>query len=191
MVPPEWEDSDEWNEDLEESEYNETYGGDPLHDDEEDDEEDYFEDDFVETPSEDDESELDDLIAEGEALLEEGEYHQAIQLFTDAAERFNDDPTAIFHVGYAYMLLFSEMVENDDHWQVNDELVTYRDEAENAFETALSLDEEFYPAMNAYGALFACTGNFREAVSYWERSLDLYDDQPEIAEAVQEARSRF
>ncbi len=191
MVPPEWEDEEEaWSEEYEESEFGDSYGGNPLAD-EEDDDDDYYEDDFVETPTEDDDNELETLLGEGEALVEEGEFQKAIEIFTDAAERFNEDPLAIFHVGQAYLLLFSEMVETDDRWQNNDDLVSYKEEAENAFETALSLDENYYPALNGLGSLYASMGELAEGIDYWEKSLDIFDDQPEILEAVQEAKSKL
>lgn len=190
MVPPEWEDEeDAWNEELEESEFGDSYGGNPLSD-EEDEDDDFYEDDFVETPSEDDDNELETLLGEGEALVEEGEFQKAIEIFMDAAERFNEDPLAIFHVGQAYLLLFSEMVETDERWQNNDDLVSYKEEAENAFETALALDEEYYPALNGLGSLYAAMGDVDEAIDYWDRSLDIYDDQPEIAQALREIKSK-
>lgn len=189
MVPPGWdedEENDPFLEEEEESEFSSNYN--PTFDEEN--EEDYYDDEFVDTPSEDEEvDELDALISEGEALIEEGEYQQALELFIEAAERFNDNPLAIFHVGQTYLMLFTDFAEVEAHWEDDDDLVTYKEEAENAFETSLSLDEEYYPSLNGLGALALLTGQTTQAIEYWKQSLEISEEQEDIQQALEEAKS--
>lgn len=188
MTPPGWdEEEDSWSdEESEESSYSDSYGDKSFGDEEDE----FYDDDFVETPSEGgEEDDLETMISEGEALIEEGEYQQALDLFVEAAERFNENPLAIFHVGQTYLMLFGDMVETDQNWKSDDEIVSYKEEAESAFETALSLDEEYYPALNGLGSLALLTGDGAEAVEYWSRSLEIAEDQDEIKEGLKEAKT--
>lgn len=191
MTPPEWEEEDEgsaWidefvdddDEELEAEEDQPVLG--------EDEEEEEFDD---EAPEEEDEDELESLIEEGEALIEEGEYGQALEIFREASERFSDRPIALYHLGQTALMVLSDAIEEDgDHssWQDDDELVGLYEEALNAFDVALSVDEEFYPALNGQGALYLVVDNRAAAVECWERSLEIEPDQEDISQVLEETK---
>ncbi|MBI5154007.1 tetratricopeptide repeat protein [Candidatus Poribacteria bacterium] len=141
-----------------------------------------------ESAEEEDEDELEAMIEEGEALIEEGEYASALQLFREAVERFPESPTAQYHVGQTSLMLFTDGVTADENWRDDDELVAYQEEAASAFEAALAMDDEFYPALNGQGALYMLLDNSAAATECWERSLDINPDQVEIQEALESAQ---
>lgn len=197
MLSPGWEEEEGddvgWIEPVDEEE---GFGEDYESDDEEEfygdedfevyDEEDL--DDDVEDEEED--SDLDVLINEGEALIEEGEYDEALNLFREALERFPESPLAAYHVGQTTLMMFSDGIGADTVWQDDDELAGYFDESLSAFETALGLDENYYPALNSLGALQMLVDNPKAAIEAWERSLDIDDDQEDIIAALEEARAQ-
>ncbi len=188
MTPPGWEEEEEedspWME-----EYDDDYGDEDL----EEDDEDYLDDEYAEyeeSEDEEEEDELESLIDEGEALIEEGEYLQALELFREAAERFPDSSLAVFHVGQTALMLFTDGVESTANWEDDDDLMGFYDEAMTAFDSALSLDDEYYPALNGQGALLMVGDNIDAAIECWEKSLDIHADQEEIEAALVEARSQ-
>lgn len=187
MVPRGWEEeaedaawTDEYDDEFEDEEF----------DDEEEEllEEDEFED---EEPEEEDEDELEALIDEGEALIEEGEYGAALDLFREAAERFPESPLAIYKVGHTALMLFSDGVEETNNWQDDDDLAGFYEEALNAFDAAITLDAEYYPALNGQGALYMVAENIEAALDCWQRSVDISPDQEEILTALEEARRQL
>lgn len=194
MAPPRWED-----EENEETSLLGEYEDDELEDDELEDEDEFFDgDDDVEEldedyDSDDDELEDDDLealIDEGEALIEEGEYHEALRIFREATERFPESPYAHYHVGQTALMMFSDGLEETSDWEDDDDLSSLNEEAQTAFDSALSLDADFYPALNGQGALFMVLGIQQSAIEYWEKSLSINPDQDDITEAVEEAKSQ-
>lgn len=197
MVPRGWEEQneedpqnlDEFEAELgeEEEDLEEEEGDDDALLDEDDDLGEYDEDDDVEADEEEDE--LQSLIDEGEALIEEGEYGSALELFREASERFPESPLALYHVGQTALMLFTDTMDPDSNWQDDDDLTSHYEEAQSAFESALSLDEGFYPALNGQGALFMVVSNPAAAIDCWQRSLDIMPDQEDITQAIDEARS--
>lgn len=193
MTPPGWDDEENeddapWMDGVEDELVDEEEL--EAEDDEflDDDEDEEFDDDA----EEEDEDELEPMIEEGEALIEEGEYAEALELFREAAERFPESPLAAFHLGHTALMLFSDGFDENtpDAWKDDDDLESYFEEAMSAFDTALSLDAAYYPALNDQGALHMMTGNIDAAIECLERSLDANEDQDEIAEMVQQAKSQ-
>ncbi len=188
MIPPGWEEAEEDEEWLDESENGLTGGGFEQNDDELfDDEEDFADGDDIQS---DEEDELEELIDEGEALIEEGLYQEALETFREAAERYNESAEAIFHLGHTAMLLFSDGATGNPSWEEDDELTSLFEEALGAFDTALGLDGEYYPALNSQGTLHYAAGNVKAAFEAWELSLDIEPEQEDIAEVLEEARTQ-
>lgn len=197
MVPRGWEEAsdddpqslDEYEAELgeEEEDLEEEDGDDDAFLEEDDDLGEYDDDEEVEDDQEEDE--LQSLIDEGEALIEEGEYGQALELFREASERFPESPLALYHVGQTALMLFTDTMDPDSNWQDDDDLSAFYEEAQSAFESALALDEGFYPALNGQGALFMVVNKPAEAIDCWQRSLDITPDQEDISQAIEEARS--
>lgn len=191
MVPPGWneEEEEEWIEDSEEK-----FADDDLGDDGEDmeyldeDDDDLSDDAELEDEEED---ELEALIDEGEALIEEGRYQEALDVFREAAERYNESAEAIFHVGHTAMLLFSDGAAENSAWKDDDDLASHHEEALGAFEQALALDPEYYPALNGQGTLHFAAGNVQAACEAWEQSLAIESDQDDITEVLDEARAQL
>jgi tetratricopeptide (TPR) repeat protein len=194
MAPPRWED-----EENDETSLLGEYEDDELEDDDLEDEDEFYDgDDDLEDleddyDSDDDDLEDDDLealIDEGEALIEEGEYTEALRIFREATERFPESPYAHYHVGQTALMMFSDGLEETPDWEDDDDLSSLNEEAQTAFDSALSIDEDFYPALNGQGALFMVLGNHQAAVEYWEKSLSINPDQEDIVEAVEEAKKQ-
>jgi len=189
MLPPGWEEKEEeeaWYEDSSE------YGEDSFEGSEDDD---FLEGDDPEIADDaeledDEESELEELIDEGEALIEEGKYEDALNLFREAQERYNESAEAACHVGYAATLIFSAAVVTSASWEDDDELANLFEEAINSFDTSLSLDPEYYPALNGLGSLHMAAGNVESAIECWQASLDADSDQEDIVEQLDEARAQ-
>jgi tetratricopeptide (TPR) repeat protein len=191
MPCPGWDDEDRedsgWIDDYEEDDFGEEaeeFG-------EDDDDGEFLDDEALDDDTGEEEagdSELDGLIDEGEALIEEGEYLPALELFREAAERFPDSALALYHVGQTALMLFSDGVEGSANWEDDDELSGYHEEAQSNFEAALAVDEEFYPALNGQGALAMVLDNPKVAVESWEQSLAIEEDQEDIRAALEEAR---
>lgn len=186
MIPREWEAEDDdapWM-----GEYDEEFGEDSDLEDEDDEE---LLDDDDDNAGDDDEDELEDLIAEGDTLMEEGEYQQALEIFREAAERFPENPSAVCKVGHAALMLFTDGVEETSNWEDDDDLAAHHEEALGAFETTLSMDEEYVDALNGLGALYMLTDRVEEACEAWERSTQVDPDQDEIIEALEAARTQL
>ncbi len=189
MMPPGWEEAEEDDEWLEESENG--FSNDGFKEDQDDyyeDEEDLADDSDIES---DEEDELEELIDEGEALIEEGLYQEALDTFREAAERYNESAEAVFHVGHTAMLLFSDSATDNPSWEEDDELASLFEEALSAFDTAISLDGEYYPALNGQGTLHYAAGNIKLAFEAWELSLEIEPDQEDIEAVLEEARAQF
>lgn len=186
MIPHEWEQEEDdapWME-----EYDEGFGEDSEIEDEDDE---ILDDDEEENSEDDGEDELEDLIAEGDTLLEEGEYAEALDIFRRAAERFPESPEAVCKAGHAALMLFSDGIDETQSWQDDDDLASYHEEALDAFETTLGMDEDFVDALNGLGALFMLTDNVSGACESWEKSLEIDPDQPDIESALEEARTQL
>lgn len=197
MVPRGWEEqSDEDPQNLDEFEAELGEEEEDLEEEEEADDDGFlnedgeFEiDDDEEVEEDEEEDELQSLIDEGEALIEEGEYGSALELFREASERFPESPLALYHVGQTALMMFTDGLDVDSNWQDDDDLSSFYEESQSAFESALSLDEEFYPALNGQGALLMVVNNPAAAIDCWQRSLDIMPDQEDITQAIDEARS--
>ena len=193
MVPPAWDEEEE--DDALLDGLSNGYDNNDIADYGDEDEDDSFEDEDEEEYDDEEvvdeeEDELEALIDEGEALIEEGEYAAALELFREACDRFPDNPWASYHVGQTALMMFTDGIENEPNWQDDDDLVGLHEEALNAFETAISLDEEYYPALNGLGALYILTRSPKLAVEAWEKSLAANPDQEDIEAALDQARSR-
>ena len=192
MTPPNWDEAMEqdspWIDEYEEESYSSP--GSPLIEDEENiyDEEDMEDEEFEDAEAEEDE--LEALIDEGEALIEEGEYDAAMAQFREAFERFPESEEAACHVGETALMLFTDGIEElaNGDWEDDDDLQAYWDEGTGAFEAALGIDEECYPALNGLGAFQLLVGNREQALDYWERSLDINEDQEDITAALEDAK---
>ncbi len=197
MASPRWED-----EENDETSLLGEYEDDELEEEEEFEEDDEFfegEDDLEDLEDEDYESgednelgddELEALIDEGEALIEEGEYQEALVIFREATERFPESSYAHYHVGQTALMMFTDGLEETPMWQDDDDLSGFYEEAQNAFDAALTLDAEFYPALNGQGALFMVVNNLQAAIECWEKSLSINEEQEDILEAVAEAKKQ-
>ena len=187
MMPPDWAEEEE----EEAAEWEENYDA-GFEDDEYDEEEDFLDDEYgLEDEEADDDGEsddLDDMIEEGNTLVEEGEYEAALTIFREAAERFPESPEAVFRVGHAALLLFTDGVEETLNWRDDDDVSAAYEEALNAFENALSIDAEHTQALNSQGALYMVAENPKLAIECWERSIELDPEQDEIEAAIAQAR---
>ncbi|MEQ8819845.1 MAG: tetratricopeptide repeat protein [Sumerlaeia bacterium] len=147
--------------------------------------------DDEEEAAEDEEDDLTTLIEEGESLIESSDYAEAMEHFQDLAERYSDEPVILYNLGQAALMLFTEgMDDNEGHgsWEDDADLVALYEEAMNAFDAALAIDEEHVPSLNGQGALFMVADNVDAAIECWERSLELDPEQEDIAEALEEAK---
>ncbi len=192
MAPPRWED-----EENEETSLLGEYEDDELEDEDLEEEDEFFEGDDLEDLEDEydsdeselgDDDDLDSLIDEGEALIEEGEYTEALRIFRETTERFPESPYAHYHVGQTALMMFSDGLEETPAWEDDDDLSSLNEEAQNAFDSALTIDSDFYPALNGQGALYMVLGAHQSAIECWEKSLLINPDQEDIVEAIEEAR---
>lgn len=197
MVPPGWDEDEEEGAFLDGLSNGYHPGGMDAYDDDEDgfydgddDFEEVDEDAEVEVAGEEDDD-LEALIDEGEALIEEGEYEAALELFREASERFPDNPLAAYHVGQTALMMFTDGIDNEPNWKDDDDLVALYEEALGAFDMAISLEDDYYPAYNGLGALHMLTNATRAAVEAWERSLAINADQDEVPTVLKQAKKRL
>lgn len=123
-------------------------------------------------------------VAYGELRMPEkaeAELVRAAELAPDRAEIF-------YNLGVTYSMVMTEDLAVEELWE------SYADEeelyhlAEQHFLRALELDPELIQAYNNLGTLYSLWGRAEDAVDYWQKSLELEPDQPDIREAISEVR---
>jgi DNA-binding response OmpR family regulator len=58
------------------------------------------------------------------------------------------------------------------------------DEAEKLYKTAIQHNTQFWRAYNQLGSIYSSLSDYRRALAYWEKSLLINKDQPELQEEV-------
>lgn len=138
-----------------------------------------------------DAGDLDALIDDGNELIENGEYKEAIDHFEEVVESYPEEALSHYHLGRACYCLLREEMESQTLWEDDAELLELHERAIGCFDSALELDPDHIPSLNALGALYAVRGNHRGAVECWEKSLELDGDQEEVRNDLEEAKSNL
>jgi len=135
--------------------------------------------------------ELDDFLAEAEQMVKESRYDDAEIHLLAVIERYPDSPLPHHDLAVVYLARLREDYEHLEIWEdlADDEEVFELAVAET--EAALDLDENFLPARNNLGTLFALRAWWEPAIQQWEMSLSVNPDQPVVREDLARARSRL
>jgi tetratricopeptide (TPR) repeat protein len=165
-------------------------------DDEDEDDEDFSEDETLE----DDEDlaegstglgDLPSMLEEGLNLAESGDLDEAIEILTDAVERFPESPLSHYNLGVAHFMKLKEDLEHVEMWEDYADDEGHYEEAVASFEHALEIDEKFVGALNNLATLYALRDRAEDAIDLWERSLEIDPDQPEVREDLDEYRQQL
>lgn len=180
-----------WNEEQEEL----------MDEDEEEEEEEELEEGEELSGLEDDDEDLEEgstglgdiesMIEEGETYSENGNFEEAINVFSAVVEHFPESPLGYYNLGVAHFLKLREDIENSEFWEDFVDEEGHYEEAVNCFEQALELQEDYVPALNNLATAYAMRGKFQEAIELWERSLEIDPDQPEIRQDLQNVEAQM
>jgi tetratricopeptide (TPR) repeat protein len=175
--------------------------GDLLDDEEEEGEEEDEEessDEFDDLDDDDDLAEgstglgdIESMIDEGETLSENGNFEEAINVFTSVVEHFPESPLGYYNLGVAHFLKLREEIENSELWEDLVDEEGHYEEAVTCFEQALELQEDYVPALNNLATAYAMRGKYQEAIELWERSLEIDPDQSEIRQDLQNVQAQM
>lgn len=103
---------------------------------------------------------IDDFLASGLRLEDQGDYAAAMDAYRDAHERFPDAPAPVHRMGVMAIRL------ND------------RDQARSLFQQALALYPDYAPALTNLGNLALEAGNLDEAVALYKRAIAAQPEYP-------------
>jgi tetratricopeptide (TPR) repeat protein len=158
-----------------------------------DDDEEYWDEDPLEDEDEEEEDDVEDhtaIVEQADELADVGEFRKAIRLWRRSIERFSDEPEAQFAYGRTVFRLLEEEIVTEKWWVSDAELVSLYEECLAALEEAVSIDDQFLPSWNLMGTLFALRQNYESAISCWQKSLEIDDDQPQVRIDLEEAQER-
>lgn len=127
---------------------------------------------------------LDDFLAEGLRLEDEGKYEDAMAAYSQAQERFPDAPAPVHRMGVM-------AIRMDD-----------REQAQALFQKVLTLHGDYAPALTNLGNMALEAGRVDEAVALYRRAIAVQPEYPgahhnlgvayrrqgKLAEAVSEHR---
>ncbi len=176
--------------------------------DEDDDEDDEFYDDDEDVeeveegePVEEEEEEtgegatglgdLSSILEEGLSLAESGDLDEAIDVLSDAVERFPESPLSHYNLGVAQFMKLKEDLEHTEMWEDFSDEEGHYEEAVSAFEHALEIDPKFVGALNNLATLYALRNRAEDAISLWERSLEFEPDQPDVRADLDDFRAHL
>lgn len=134
---------------------------------------------------------IESMIDEGETYSENGNFDEAINVFSAVVEHFPESPLGYYNLGVAHFLKLREEIETSELWEDFVDEEGHYEEAVNSFEQALELQEDFVPALNNLATAYAMRGKFQEAIELWERSLEIDPDQPEIRQDLQNVQAQM
>ena len=103
---------------------------------------------------------LDDFLAEGLRLEDQGDYAAAMEAYRQAQERFPDAPAPVHRMGVM-------AIRMDD-----------REAARALFQKALTLHGDYAPALTNLGNMALEAGNVDEAVALYKRAIAVQPEYP-------------
>lgn len=106
------------------------------------------------------ERQLDDFLAEGLRLEDQGEYAAAMEAYRQAQERFPDAPAPVHRMGVM-------AIRMDD-----------RDQARELFQQALTVHGDYAPALTNLGNMALEAGNVDEAIGLYKRAIAVQPEYP-------------
>jgi tetratricopeptide (TPR) repeat protein len=131
---------------------------------------------------------LEVLLKKADELFRQKRYDDATEVLKGAAEEYPDSPLPHHDLS---VLNLERLRETYSHLEIWEDLADDEAHFETAVaeaEVALDLDENFLPARNNLGTLFALRGWWEDAAEQWEISLTLQPDQSQVREELLEAR---
>jgi len=131
---------------------------------------------------------LDELIEEGIKLYQKENFHKAIEVLKQAVALYPDSALAHYNLSVAYAFQLKKDIEHSEVWEDKAEEESYIEEAINELEMAISLDPKMKEAYKDLGKLYALVGELDMAIEYYEMSLSIDSNQPDIREELQRLR---
>lgn len=128
---------------------------------------------------------LDDYIGTTEQIAREGRLDEAVEIMREGVSRYPESATGRYNLGVA---LFLRVKKDRDHlllWENLADDDQLAEEAIGALEGAIDADPSFVQAYNNLGTLYALRGRKDEAMSAWNKSLELNADQPEVRSDIE------
>ncbi|MGI8905540.1 MAG: tetratricopeptide repeat protein [Candidatus Sumerlaeaceae bacterium] len=134
---------------------------------------------------------LEEYLATGERIANEGRLDEAVDLMREATQRYPDSPTGRYNLGVALFLRLREDKQHLDLWEdlADDEQLA--DEAMVSLEAAIERDGGFIQAYNNLARIYALRGRSDDAIRTWERSLSIQPDQPTVQAEMELYLSRM
>ncbi len=134
---------------------------------------------------------LEEYLATGEKIANEGRLDEAVQIMREATQRYPESPTGRYNLGVALFLRVREDKEHLDIWEdlAGDEQLA--DEAMTNLEAAIERDPGFVQAYNNLARIYALRGRSEDAVRTWERSLAIQPVQDTIQAEMELYKSRM
>jgi len=135
--------------------------------------------------------ELEALLHRAETLSRENQHADAIALLEKAVEDFPDQALAHYNLGVVW---FARLKEDLEHLEVWEDLADEEEDFERAFgalSRSLELDDSLAPALNNLGRLSALRGWHEQAITYFERSLSIDPEQPNVRDDLASVRENL
>lgn len=134
---------------------------------------------------------LEEYLAAGERIAQDGRLDEAIDVLREATSTFPDSATAHYNLGVS---IFLKLREDLAHLELWEDLADEEDLAEEClveFQAAVDLDTELAPAWTNLGSILALRGRINEAIAAWEKSLSLDPNQPGVVSDIELYRARL
>ncbi len=130
----------------------------------------------------------DALVAKGTELAEQEQFAQAIDILRQAIDTDESRVDAHYNLAVTYGLLAMSDLRAEDYFEdhVDDEI--FLQNAIEAFQRVLELDDGHVAAHNNLGTIYALHGERDLAVHELELSLQIDPDQPDVREQLDELK---
>jgi tetratricopeptide (TPR) repeat protein len=134
---------------------------------------------------------LEEYLATGERIANEGRLEEAVDLMREATQRYPESPTGRYNLGVALFLRLREGKEHLDIWEdlAGDEQLA--NEAMASLEGAIERDPGFVQAYNNLAKIYALRNRPEDAIRTWERSLSIQPGQDTIRAEMEMYKERI
>ena len=127
---------------------------------------------------------LDEYIALSEKSASEGRNAEAIVVMREGATRFPDQAKGQYALAMALMSGLKADLAHDELWESLSDEENLAERAQDALQSAISLDRDMWQAYRSLGTLLAVRGRIPKALEVWRESLELNPDQPDLEQDI-------
>ena len=129
-------------------------------------------------------STLEEYIALSEKSATEGRNAEAINMMFEGANRFPNEAKGQYALAMALMSGLKADLAQDILWESLSDEESLAERAQDALQSAISLDRNMWQAYRSLGTLLAVRGRIRKALEVWHESLVLNPDQPDLEQDI-------